>query len=333
MNTVYNGKELKSLRKGKTEDKYFKYVGQSFDLLTVTRIAGSDMNKRIIVEVLCECGKTVLRALRSLLNGQCKSCGCNRKKRGVKTQVGDTFTNIDGETAEVIEVKSANDIVVKFKSTGNFKSFRQQPLLNGNFKNPLMRSVYGVGYIGEGPYTYSNTGIIYKRWQSMLQRCYDKEFQKKHPTYIGCEVVDEWHNLQNFTRWFLSRVNYKESLKLELDKDLLQKGNRIYGPNTCTLLIREINLLISTNKAKRGKLPIGVIWHKRDQEYRAQMTSTLDGVRKNIHITSSSDPDVCFNAYKNYKEETFKRLAEKYKETLEPRAYVALVNRKVEIYD
>ena len=73
--------------------------------------------------------------------------------------------------------------------------------------------------------------------------CYDENELKKEPSYIGCKVCEEWLNFQNFARWIYD--NKYECDDLELDKDLLIKGNKIYSPNTCCLLPHEINYAIS----------------------------------------------------------------------------------------
>lgn len=256
-----------------------------------------------------------------------------RKKRSIKTKVGDVFTNNSGQIADVIAVHSATSIVVKFRDCGTILEFRQRALQLGNFKNRNTPSVYGVGYMGIGEYNTSLHHHIYRVWQPMLQRCYSEKFKRNRPTYKDCFVEDEWHSFQNFAKWWESQENLKAGVYYEIDKDLLKKGNKIYGPSYCTLVPVEVNLVIGTNTSKRGNLPIGVIWHKRDNCYRAQMTVTEDGIRKNIHLKSSSDPMVCFEAYKKAKEERFKYIAEKFKDLLTPEAYNALMNRAVDIGD
>lgn len=333
MSTLYNGQELRELREGKVRDKYAKYIGESFGSLRIESIAGTGKHSIVIVNAICECGNSVLRSLTSILKGRCISCGCKNKTREIFTKIGMFFKNNDEELAEVIEVVTAVKIFVRFLSCGTIAEYTQQALINGSFKNRNRRSVYGVGYIGFGQYDSGTHNKIYKRWQSMLQRCYDEAFVKDHPTYFDCSVVDEWHNFQNFASWIEKQPNYNVGVLYHLDKDLIDKGNRVYSPDKCSLLPFEINVLITTSQAARGDLPIGVIWHKKKQEYRAQMTMTVDGVRKNKHILTSDCPLKCFEAYKSYKENHFKFMAEKYKESLTEQAYLALMNRKVEIDD
>ena len=108
-------------------------------------------------------------------------------------------------------------------------------------KNPYHPAVYGIGYIGEGE---GEKGRVYNIWKKVLQRCYSKEYHIKKPTYIGCSVVKEWLNFQNFAKWY--KKNYKpETMEgWHLDKDILVKGNKIYSPETCCFVPADINSLL-----------------------------------------------------------------------------------------
>ena len=248
--------------------------------------------------------------------------------RKIDTKIGDRFKNLDGHVAEVLSIKSALDIVVKFVGYNREISFRNNHLKTGNFKNRDAISVYGVGHIGFGKYKAGT--MCYKKWQSMLQRCYDPSFQERNPQYMGCTVNSEWHNFQNFAEWFNSQ--YCEHL-WELDKDLLYKGNKIYSKENCCLVPKEINNLILTNNKSRGSLPIGVTWHKKRQVYVAQCTYHDNGVRKNKWLYEGSSPEVAFSAYKNFKEGIFKLCAEKYVDKISKSAYRALLERVVDFND
>ena len=333
MSTVYNGKELKPIQKGKIEEKYKQYENTKHNSLVIKRVVGVTDHSLPIVEVVCNCGMSILRSLRRVLDGSCISCGCLDKNRPIRTMVGDVFINMDGDEAVVVEVRSSIDIDLKFLACGTVATFSQNALKSGSFKNRNKPAVYGVGFIGFGEYSLSTHPQVYKRWQSMLQRCYDPTYQENCPTYQGCSVFEEWHNFQNFAKWFCLQENYSENTNLQLDKDLIEKGNKVYSSEKCCLLPKEVNALIITNILSRGELPIGVIWHKRDKQYRAQMTCTIDGKKKNIHICSSNDPMECFLAYKKYKENYFKVIAERYKDNLTKIAYNALISREVDPND
>ena len=112
----------------------------------------------------------------------------------------------------------------------------------------VKKLLYNVGindYIGK----VNINGKIekfYKVWQSMLSRCYDPKYHNRNPAYIGCKVCKEWYSLTAFKKWF--DKNYIEDY--ELDKDILIEGNKLYSPDTCCFVPKEINRLFE-NKPKR----------------------------------------------------------------------------------
>jgi len=94
---------------------------------------------------------------------------------------------------------------------------------------------------------------FYMRWESMFERCYSLSYLKRRPTYIGCSVCPEWRYFSKFRLW----MEDQKWEGLALDKDLLVKGNRVYGPNTCCFIPQNINSLFHSGK-KKNNLPEGV---------------------------------------------------------------------------
>ena len=124
--------------------------------------------------------------------------------------------------------------------------------------------MYGIGYIGIGEHKPCINGVCTKEyvvWRNMLRRCYDKEHQKVYKTYKGCTVAREWHNFQNFAEWY-NKEYYDIGEELELDKDIMIKGNKKYSPEGCLLVPSRINTLIIKRDANRGKYPLGVTFIK-----------------------------------------------------------------------
>ncbi|HCO19338.1 MAG TPA: AP2 domain-containing protein [Tissierellales bacterium] len=120
--------------------------------------------------------------------------------------------------------------------------------------------VHGVG-INDSPYRVSRmirgkteTCGYFKVWAGMLGRCYSRSIQSKNPTYIGCTVEPSWLRFTNFKAWMENQVWRRN----QLDKDILNPGNKHYGPNTCIFVDPSINKLLNTNEKQRGKYPQGV---------------------------------------------------------------------------
>ena len=166
----------------------------------------------------------------------------------------------------------------------------------------------------------------YHVWGNMMARCYTTRIQEKQPTYKGCTVSDEFLIFSGFYNWY--QKQYGADLNFEIDKDLLFKGNKEYHPDKCLLLPREINGALKTNKATRGDLPIGVFKIK-NGGFGAAMSERS----KLKHLGTFKTPRQAFSAYRKAKKSYLKSLAEKYRDQIDPRAYEALLNYKVEITD
>ena len=156
----------------------------------------------------------------------------------------------------------------------------------------------------------------------MMQRCYGNE---NRPTYKDVFVCEEWHNFQNFAKWFDDNYYEINDEMIELDKDILFKGNKIYSPETCVFAPQPINLLF--RHADRGEYPIGVEYVKLKNTkkcYRA-VFSQLD----KYYLT----PEEAFEFYKEHKEMYIKEVADKYKKYIPKKLYNAMYNYQVEIID
>lgn len=192
-------------------------------------------------------------------------------------------------------------------------------------------SFCGVGYLGYGPHRTRSNGKYDKAftiWQAMIQRCYRAKTQQDTcPSYNGCSVVSEWHNFQNFAKWYYK--NSQGSLDLHLDKDLTVIGNKQYGPNTCSLVPRAVNSLLISRRADRGPYPIGVQMHKSTGKFRAMISVDSKLKCLGLHKTEYE----AFVAYKIAKEQYVRDVALKYKDHLTATVYNNLLNFTVNIDD
>lgn len=129
---------------------------------------------------------------------------------------------------EIIEYIKWDNVTIRFLDTGNIRhNIKSDKIRKGIVKDVCKPSVHGVGYLGEGK--KAGRGKAYEAWINMLQRCYSPIYHARQPTYKDCEVCLEWHNFQNFAKWF--DVNYVEGY--QLDKDIKVLGNKIYAPQFC----------------------------------------------------------------------------------------------------
>jgi AP2 domain len=245
-------------------------------------------------------------------------------------RIGEISKNKYGSKMVIVQYNSAKDILVKFEK-GNVVHTRYKPFLKGEVKNPYDKSVYGIGYIGEGKYkptVHREMTPQYKVWRGMLQRCYDKKFQENNMSYLGCIVNDEWHNFQTFAEWYDQNFYEIEGERVHLDKDVLIKGNKVYSPNTCIFVPHRINSLFTKSNSIRGDLPIGVSKDRRTHRY----VSTYWN-RKQDYIGMYNTPEEAFEAYKTHKEKYIKETAEQYKDKIPVKLYMSMLKYEVKITD
>lgn len=251
----------------------------------------------------------------------------NEKAR--EKYMGEIFYNNHGESCEIIEYINQRKILVKYDN-GFIKEHDINALKSKQFINPYSKTLCGVGFYGEGVFK-ANGSEEHIHWREMIKRCYLPKKLSKQSTYQGCTVCEEWLNFQNFSEWYAK--NKWDNAFTYLDKDILVKGNKIYSPETCILVNNEINTLFIKSDKARGKLPIGVIYQKNNHNYVARCSIYGKGMK---HIGVFDNPNDAFYAYKEFKENHIKQIADKhkYKYTNFPiELYNAMYNYQVEITD
>lgn len=251
-----------------------------------------------------------------------------RNKLAKEKYVGMIFpTNRSGDL-EVVDYISSVNMSVKFLRTGFVRKARLTDILKGEVKDKTQASVLGVGYCDIlGCIDYKVTKE-YKHWVHMLQRCFDKDQKTKYPSYIGCDVSEDWKSLSKFKEWCSKQTGF-DNTDWCLDKDILIKGNKTYSSQTCCFIPQELNKLLLKKESYRGECPVGVHFHKKSNKY----TSKVSKFNKNFHLGLFETPEEAFSAYKEAKEGHIKDVANVWKEQIDPRVYEALMNYKVEITD
>lgn len=251
------------------------------------------------------------------------------------TRVGETRINNLGSLMIVDTYNNSQDILVRFKE-GNLVKTTWQQFCNGSVKNVYDKSKFGIGYLGEGKYEPFVDGTMtdqYRTWSSMLARCYSSNHHIKHPTYKGCIVTEDWHCFQNFAKWY--DENYYEIngiTRMELDKDILIKGNRIYSPETCVFVPKFINTLLVKGNSRRGNLPVGVRIDKSSKK-NPYMARSGNGRGEQVFLGNHNTPEKAFLAYKAYKEQLLKDIAKEFKGRIPDKLFFAMQNYVVEITD
>lgn len=179
------------------------------------------------------------------------------------------------------------------------------------------KKVYGLGVVLTDDYVCNETA--YSVWRDMLRRCYTDNIK----CYNECTVCEDWLIYDTFRDWFIPR--YKEGW--ELDKDWIGGNNKVYSPQTCFVLPKELNLLIVNKRGKNNGLPVGVYYDKRPKRYYPVLC--VNG-RNVIREGGFETPEEAFAIYKKYKESHIRAVVDKYKDQLEPEVYNMLIKYHVE---
>ena len=252
-------------------------------------------------------------------------------------RTGETGVNNFGSEMIIVGYRNANDIDVyfpqynwTFKNTiyGNFKK--------GNIKCPYERRYYCVGYIGEGKYKCKENGKYtkcYYIWHDMLKRCYCSKYHEKNPTYIDCKVCEEWLCFQNFAEWFYNNYYEIEGQIMDLDKDILYKGNKTYSPENCIFVPHNINTLFIKSDKTRGDSVIGTSLKNGKYRVQCSLLNPKTGKSKKEYLGLYETQEKAFQVYKYYKEKNIKNVADYYKDKIPNKLYQALYNYEVEIDD
>lgn len=252
-------------------------------------------------------------------------------------KTGEKRTNNFGSEMIITEYRKYSDIdiyfpeydwIIKNQKYGNFKL--------GNLKCPYERRTFGVGYLGEGKYKTSENKKhtrVYDTWVNMLNRCYNKEFHKRRPTYTNCEAYNDWLCFQEFGKWDEDNYYKIEGETMCLDKDILVKHNKIYSPDTCIYVPQIINVLFERSNKSRGNLPIGLAPRGNKYEVSCSIYDFEKRKRKTMHLGYYDTKEKAFQVYKQYKESHIRKVADYYKNKIPQKLYDAMYNYQVSIND
>lgn len=252
-------------------------------------------------------------------------------------RTGKRRINNFGSEIIIIGYRKYSEIDVYFPEYDwTFKNATYQSFKNGEISCPYEKRVYGIGYIGVGNYKVSENGKstkIYSTWNSMLKRCYDEKYQEKYPTYKECVVCDEWHNFQNFAKWYEENYYEVEGQRMNLDKDILVKHNKIYSSETCIFVPQTINKLFVKRDGKRGDSVIGTSPKDGKYQVNCQIFNPETEKSKQEYLGFYDTQEKAFEIYKYYKEKNIKQVADYYKSLIPQKLYDALYDYEVEIDD
>lgn len=211
--------------------------------------------------------------VKSIITGEIKTANASNIRRGAVgfgelpvvapngAHVGSLHKSNSGLEFEIIDYKKSTNVTVRFVTSGFVTTTQIDSIRKGKVKDKLSPSKAGVGFIGVGEYTAERKGKdsdCYRRWANIIDRCY-KETSVNYKNYggNGVKVCAEWHNFQNFAKWYYENMP-KDGGVYQIDKDILVEGNKVYGPDACMFVTIEENTEKANSKRARLISPDGM---------------------------------------------------------------------------
>lgn len=224
---------------------------------------------------------------------------------------------------QIIGYKLRSDVRIKFLDEYGYEtSTTYNNFERGTIKNPYDKTIYGVGYKGEGkhlPY-YKNTNnqtAKYTTWENMICRCYHEKDRELNLAYKDCTVCKEWHNFQIFSDWYEDNFyDIRDGTRMHIDKDVLVYGNKIYSPTTCIFLPQRINMIFM-EKAKNRDVDLPNAIYRCKTGFQASYNGNSLGVFKTL--------EEAVNAHDTKKRIHIKKVANEYKGRIPEYIYEALL--------
>lgn len=250
----------------------------------------------------------------------------------IDSVVGKTFNSNSFGKFVVIDYEHSTKVTIQFEDTGGVNVTDLYRIRNGSVVDLLAKTNFGVGYIGYG---YDNkceySKKLLKTWNGLVQRCFDPLWKESHKCYEQTTCSEDFLCASNFIEWGKSQVGYNDvdefGKPFALDKDLLAKGNKLYSPDICVFVPREINNLILSNRKVRGELPLGVT--TKGSRFRARVSIK----NKETALGVFDTVDEAFQAYKKAKESYIKEVANKWRGQITPEVYESLMKWTIEATD
>lgn len=183
------------------------------------------------------------------------------------------------------------------------------------YANKWKRTVFGIGYLGCNDADATRDNYIYSKWANMMQRCYDEETHRLKPYYAPCTAEIEFQNFSNYREWY--KENAMGDRKVDLDKDVLVRGNTVYGSETCTLIPHFTNTIFENRGADTN-----IVLNNDTGKY--DVTMSILGKKEDIG--SFNTEEEAKQGFIDYKQDYIRKFAKKCKGKVPNKTYEAMMN-------
>lgn len=238
--------------------------------------------------------------------------------------MGQKFVTNQGYNVEIIEYFNSQKCIIRFGDEfDTIHNVRYHELKLGEIKNPNHRSFCKIGYIGQGIYTSNDTA--YSKWANMIRRCYSEKPSKNNRTYTDCIVNEDWHNFQNFAKWFHENYNPDIMQGWQLDKDILLQGNKEYSAENCCYVPIEINCIFRVNSV------FNVNAYKGVQPKEGKFQTSIKKKGNKTYLGFFNTAEEAHEVYMKAKKEYLIEVSEKWRGILSDRVCDAIKNYDISL--
>lgn len=159
------------------------------------------------------------------------------------------------------------------------------------------------------------------RYFNMKYRC-GKEYQDRNPRYYGTYMCKKWlEDKKAFYNWIDNNYYEVSGEQMDIDKDILQYGNRQYHPDLCLIVPHIVNALYENIEV--GKT--SVTYSKKTKKYSVKIS---DG-KKNIRANNLDTYNEALDIFCDIKQGILVRMAKSLQDQMPDKVYQAMINTDV----
>lgn len=162
----------------------------------------------------------------------------------------------------------------------------------------------------------------HNRFSNMKSRC-GKAYQKENPRYKGTFIWEGWlkYKTKTFFVWLDNNYYEVDGEQMDVDKDILQYGNKQYHPDLCLIVPHSINVFFQNIEV--GKT--NITYNSKTGKYVVKIT---DG-KKNIGATDIDSYNEALDIYCDIKQGILVNKANSLQDQIPDKVYQAMINTNV----
>lgn len=182
---------------------------------------------------------------------------------------------------------------------------------------------------------------VYRVYNGIRTRCKDtKNDDRIRKCYDEVTMCQEWKdNPKSFVKWYLEHYYEFDNEEMDVDKDLFGGDAKIYSPETCCILPKSLNAILTNCKKhyheeqklnEENTLPFGVKYNGKKKKYYSNIVFT--GTEKIIKLSEWDTAEEAFKEYKTMKQADMLIVAARYKNRIPDYIYHKLLEVEIKPY-